>query len=68
MMNYTAATELKGTVFTKYKQSVDNCFDICSRHALHAKTLALSIHSRKEIEFNSEIPKDMQTKLLTPRV
>ncbi|MCW3080955.1 MAG: pseudouridine synthase [Segetibacter sp.] len=30
---------LKGTVFTKYKQFVDNCFEICHRQALHAFTL-----------------------------
>lgn len=30
---------LKGTVFTRYKQFVDNCFDLCPRQALHAKTL-----------------------------
>jgi len=29
----------KGTVFTKYKQFVDNCFKICPRQALHARTL-----------------------------
>ena len=28
-----------GTTFAKYKQFVQNCFDICPRHALHAKTL-----------------------------
>src|SRR5215471_15631191 len=30
---------VKGTVFTKYRQFVDNCFAICPRHALHAKTI-----------------------------
>ena len=30
---------VKGTVFTKYKQFVENCFAICPRQALHAKTL-----------------------------
>lgn len=54
---------VKGTVFTKYKQFVDNCFAICPRHALHAKTIGF-IHprSRKEVIFNSEMPEDM-TKL-----
>jgi 23S rRNA pseudouridine1911/1915/1917 synthase len=52
---------VKGTVFTKYKQFVDNCFAICPRHALHAKTIGF-IHprSRKEVVFNSEMPEDMQ--------
>jgi 23S rRNA pseudouridine1911/1915/1917 synthase len=53
---------VKGTVFSKYKQFVDNCFSICPRHALHAKTIGF-IHprSRKPVVFNSEIPEDMQT-------
>lgn len=34
---------LKGTTFTKYKQFVQNCFEVCPRQALHAKTLGSSI-------------------------
>lgn len=51
---------VKGTVFSKYKQFVDNCFAICSRHALHAKTIGF-IHprSRKAVLFESELPEDM---------
>lgn len=51
---------VKGTVFAKYKQFVENCFAICPRQALHAKTLGF-IHpvSEKEIFFNSELPADM---------
>ncbi|MFM9910079.1 MAG: RluA family pseudouridine synthase [Chitinophagaceae bacterium] len=51
---------VKGTVFTKYKQFVDNCFSICSRHALHAKTIGF-IHpgTRKPVLFESELPEDM---------
>lgn len=30
---------LKGTHFSKYKQFVNNCFDVCPRQALHAMTL-----------------------------
>ncbi|MGF7231920.1 RluA family pseudouridine synthase [Arachidicoccus sp.] len=52
---------LKGTIFTKYKQFVDNCFIICPRCALHAKTLGF-IHpiTGKELFFDSELPQDMQ--------
>ena len=52
---------VKGTVYTKYKQFVDNCFEICPRHALHAKTLGF-IHpsSGKELFFETELPEDMQ--------
>jgi 23S rRNA pseudouridine1911/1915/1917 synthase len=52
---------LKGTIYTKYKQFVDNCFKLCNRQALHAKTLGF-IHpaTGKEIFFESELPEDMQ--------
>lgn len=51
---------LKGTTFSKYKQFVQNCFSICPRQALHAKTLGF-IHptTGKEMFFDSEIPGDM---------
>ena len=52
---------LKGTTFSKYKQFVQNCFTICPRQALHAKTLGF-VHpsTGKELFFDSEIPADMQ--------
>lgn len=52
---------VKGTVFAKYRQFVDNCFAICPRHALHARTLGF-VHptTGKELFFESEIPADMQ--------
>ncbi|MBS4043120.1 MAG: RluA family pseudouridine synthase [Chitinophagaceae bacterium] len=52
---------LKGTVYTKYKQFVDNCFEACPRCALHAKTLGF-IHptTNKEMYFDSELPDDMK--------
>lgn len=51
---------LKGTHFSKYKQFVNNCFDICPRQALHAKTLGF-VHPRtgEEMFFTSELPEDM---------
>lgn len=52
---------LKGTTFTKYKQFVDNCFQIIPRQALHAKTLGFEHPTTKEfMRFNSEIPQDLQ--------
>lgn len=50
---------LKGTVFSKYKQFVDNCFAILPRQALHAKSLGF-IHprSKKYITFESDLPED----------
>lgn len=55
---------LKGTHFSKYKQFVNNCFDLCPRQALHAKTLGF-VHPRtgQEMFFTSELPDDM-TQLL----
>lgn len=52
---------VKGTVFTKYRQFVENAFAICPRHALHAKTIGF-IHpkTRQEVTFDSEIPDDMK--------
>jgi 23S rRNA pseudouridine1911/1915/1917 synthase len=52
---------LKGTVFTKYKQFVDNCFEICKRHSLHAQSLGF-VHpaTGKEISFESELADDMK--------
>ncbi|MBS1950559.1 MAG: LSU rRNA pseudouridine(1911/1915/1917) synthase [Cytophagales bacterium] len=52
---------VKGTMFTKYKQFVDNCFKIIPRQALHAKTLGF-IHpaSQKYIQFDSDLPHDFK--------
>ncbi|WP_026473769.1 RluA family pseudouridine synthase [Alkaliflexus imshenetskii] len=53
---------LKGTTFTKYKQFVENCFNILPRQALHAKTLGFSHPATGEyMEFNSDLPDDITT-------
>ena len=51
---------LKGTVYTKYKQFVDNCLRLLPRQALHAKTLGF-IHpkTKEKLSFNSKIPDDI---------
>jgi len=51
---------LKGTTFTKYKQFINNCFEILPRQALHAKTLGF-IHpaTKEKMVFNSELPDDI---------
>jgi 23S rRNA pseudouridine1911/1915/1917 synthase len=53
---------VRGTVYARYKQFVENCFAICPRQALHAKTLGF-IHpvTGNEMFFASEIPEDMGT-------
>lgn len=55
---------LKGTVYSKYKQFVDNCFDILPRQALHAKILGF-IHpvTGEYMLFESELPDDFQAVL-----
>ena len=51
---------VKGTIFSKYKQFVDNCFVICPRQALHAKTLGF-VHptTGKDMFFETELPDDI---------
>ncbi len=58
---YGGNEPLKGTVFSKYKQFVDNCFKIIPRQALHAKTLGF-IHpaTGAHMQFDSELPADFK--------
>lgn len=51
---------LRGLTTSKYKQFVTNCFDICSRQALHARTLGF-VHPKtgEEMFFSAPIPDDM---------
>ena len=50
---------LKGTNFSKYSQFVRNCFKLCPRQALHAKTLGF-VHpvTNEMMFFDSELPND----------
>ncbi|WP_395625612.1 RluA family pseudouridine synthase [Daejeonella sp.] len=53
---------LKGTVFNKYRQFVENCFEILPRQALHAKSLGFIHPTTKEfIHFETELPTDIST-------
>jgi len=51
---------LKGNNHTKYKQFVENCFEVCPRQALHAQTLGF-VHPRtsETMFFESPIPNDI---------
>ncbi len=51
---------LRGTQFSKYRQFVENCFKVCPRQTLHAKTLGF-VHPRtgEEMNFSSELPTDI---------
>lgn len=50
----------KGTIYSKYKQFIQNCFEICPRQALHAKTLGF-VHpgTGKWLQLDSVVPEDM---------
>ena len=58
---YGGNTIVKGTVFTKYKQFVENCFALCPRHALHAQQLGF-IHpaTNQQMNFETALPDDME--------
>jgi 23S rRNA pseudouridine1911/1915/1917 synthase len=51
---------LRGTTFTKYKQFVQNCFDLLPGQALHAKTLGF-VHPKtgKEMLFEAPLPEGL---------
>jgi len=55
---------VKGTIFAKYKQFIENCFEVIPRHALHARTLGF-IHprTRQPIQFESPLPDDFKNVL-----
>ncbi len=57
---YGGAEIRKGTIYSKYRQFIRNCFEICPRQALHAKTLGFEHPvTRKWLQFDSTIPEDM---------
>jgi len=52
---------IKGTLYAKFRQFVDNCFEIMPRQALHARTLGF-VHpaTKKRLFFESPLPSDFQ--------
>ncbi len=55
---------VKGTTFSKYRQFIDNCFQILPRQALHAQTIGFEHpHTGEFMKFESELPDDMNTVL-----
>lgn len=55
---------VKGTVFSKYKTFVQNCFKIIPRQALHAKSLGF-VHpiTEEKMYFETPLPDDMAAAL-----
>jgi 23S rRNA pseudouridine1911/1915/1917 synthase len=58
---YGGAEIRQGTIYAKYRQFIQNCFAICPRQALHARTLGFT-HPRtgERLHFDSHLPADMQ--------
>jgi 23S rRNA pseudouridine1911/1915/1917 synthase len=58
---YGGNSILKGTIYSKYRQFVDNCFNVMPRQALHARTLGF-IHpvTEKKLYFESPLPDDFR--------
>ena len=57
---YGGAEIRKGTIYAKYRQFIQNCFSLCPRQALHARTLGF-VHPRtgEWLQFDSALPEDM---------
>ena len=50
---------LKGTTFSKYRQFIENCFELMPRHALHARMLGFRHPTTGEqMIFESPLPAD----------
>lgn len=56
---YGGKTIVKGNATTKFKQFIDNCFEIMPRQALHAAVIGF-VHPEngKELYFKSQFPQD----------
>ncbi len=53
---------LRGTNSGKYRQFIDNCFAVCPRQALHARTLGfVHPHTGEEMFFSAPIPDDINS-------
>jgi 23S rRNA pseudouridine1911/1915/1917 synthase len=61
---YGGDVPLKGTIFSKYKAFVENCFKLMPRQALHARTLGfIHPHTKTFMRFESELPEDFKAVL-----
>lgn len=59
---YGGDETLRGTKSGTYQAFIRNCFEICPRQALHARTLGFKHpKSGKEMDFTSPLPNDMET-------
>ncbi|MBR4229230.1 MAG: RluA family pseudouridine synthase [Bacteroidales bacterium] len=59
--SYGGDAILKGTTFSRYRQFVENCFEVLPRQALHAKILGFEHPTTgKHLHFESPIPPDFE--------
>lgn len=58
---YGGCEILRGTRSSTYKAFINNCFKICPRQALHARTLGF-VHptSHEQMDFTSALPTDLE--------
>ena len=51
---------LRGERSSSYRAFINNCFKLCPRQALHAKTLGF-VHpvTNEQMDFTSELPEDL---------
>lgn len=58
---YGGTEILRGANQAHYRQFIHNCFELCPRQALHARTLGF-VHPRtkEEMFFTSELPEDLR--------
>ena len=58
--SYGGDAILKGTTFSRYRQFVENCFELCPRQALHARVLGFEHPADgRHMHFESPLPPDM---------
>ena len=52
---------LKGNTSSNYKKFIENCFAVCPRQALHARTLGFTHpDTGRQMDFEAPVPADMQ--------
>ena len=58
---YGGSEILRGNRSSSYKAFIQNCFKLCNRQALHAKTLGF-VHpvTHQQMDFSSEWPEDFK--------
>ncbi|MNE25275.1 Ribosomal large subunit pseudouridine synthase D [compost metagenome] len=63
-LEYGGDRIVKGTTHDKYKQFINNCFDLIPGQALHAKSLGFQHPKTREwVQFDSELPSGFQVLL-----